>query len=801
MENKNQNFTILYIIKIFLNYWPMLAISTAFFVLLGLLYFRYASKTYSVFARISIQTEDVSTGRGASQYINVSDLMSQERSFTNEITFLRSTPLLKEVVNEMNLFTSYYLKEDKIPQQIPFAYYNIYNNSPFIVVVDKNSLQPLNTMFYLKIIDDETFMIHAAESSARTYNFSDESISRYPFYFYISGTYSFGEEIKNDYCSFKILLNSQYSSEMYQGKDLYFRFNSPTVLSYRIQEALSINTAFYESRIADITFEWENVDLAIEFLNNLIDKYIEKNLEKKNYNAINTIDYIDQQLSTISGSLGASEQQLQNFRTSRDVMNIDEKSTNIYNQKRSLEVTRDEVETRYQYLSRLHEYFDLHKDSATFIAPSFMGMSDATMATLIQELTALSRERSNLIGTNQLRNPRIKTLDANIAAVKKVISDNLSFSLAATQNELTEIEKRIGELDKEITRLPQTQRQLIGLEREFNINDAVYTSLLDKRIQAEIIRASNLPDSEIIEPVRYVEVSSPSIKKVGIISLFLGLFFPGVFIIYVNFLTQKVRIIEELALFTNLPVIGHIPSKGKARNNVIVSAPQSPIAEKFHSIKSDLIYYLLGEKNKIILITSTLQDEGKSFTSLNLAHSFATTHKTILVSFDLRKKNEMMKELNNHENAGLSAFLNNQANLKDIIIKTDFPNLDYLPSGAIPPDPVALLATNRTKELFAELKSKYDYVIIDTPPFELVTDAFLLMQYADIKLYISRLGKVTKKAFKQAMKSLEQKNINNVYIIYNDITKIDKSYNYTYSYKEPKRRRMISFLWPRKKNK
>lgn len=784
-ENKKNELTILYILRVFLSYWLLIGISLLIFLVFGILYYMYASRTYTVYARISINTEQMNANRGSNQYLNVNELMDQEKNFANEITYLRSTPLLKEVINDMNLRVSYYMKEDKIPEEFPFAFYNIYNSSPFIVILNEEHIQPLNVMFYLKILDDEQYTIYAYEPNAYSYSYVNENGSDYSFFFTLGGTYRFGDLIENENCSFKILLNSNYNSAQYQGKDLYFKFNSPQNLAYSFQESLTINSAFFESSIADLSFDSDNLDLGMEFLSNLIEKYIEKNLERKNYNANNTIEYINRQLSNISGSLGQSERQLQAFRTNMDVMNIDEKSRNIYAQQQTLEYNRDEIQTRLQNLTRLKNYFEANKDSSTFIAPSFIGMSDATLATLIQELTTLSNERQQLISTNQLRNPRLRTLDANIATIKNVISENISFNLSAAQNEFEEANRRLNEMSREIAQLPQTQRQLVGLEREFNINDAVYSSLLDKRIQAQIIKASNRPDCEIIEPVRYEEVSSPSLKKVGVISMFLGVFFPSIYIVIINFLSPRIRTKEELMRFTNLSIIDRIPHNDKKQPNVILNYPNSPVAERFHSIRSNIIYYLLGEKNKCILVTSTLPDEGKSFIALNLAYSFASTHyKTVLVSFDLRKYNRFLKEFITDGDQGVSSFLIKKSTIDEITMKTENPNLDIISSGQIPPDPVSLLSLGTTAEFIGELQKKYDYVIIDTPPFGLVTDAFLLMKYADIKLYVSRLGIVTKKPFKQSMEDIESKKIENIYLVQNDVTKIDKTYYQNYSYED-----------------
>jgi capsular exopolysaccharide synthesis family protein len=306
---------------------------------------------------------------------------------------------------------------------------------------------------------------------------------------------------------------------------------------------------------------------------------------------------------------------------------------------------------------------------------------------------------------------------------------------------------------------------------------------MEKRIQAQIARASNLPDCEIIEPAFYSSIASPKRIVLYGIAFLIGLIVPMGYILLRRVLTDRIFTKEEIKRYTSFPVIGMLPHNNKVVQNVILDNPKSPIYEAFQSLRSNLLYYMYGENNKVILVTSSLPDEGKSFTSLNLASSFASTHnKTVLVQFDLRKQTDVFNGLNTKALVGVSSYLINRATLDEIIIPTEIPNLDIIQPGQLPPNPIELLSTKKTGEMIAKLKLKYDYVIIDTPPYGLVTDSFLLMNYVDIKLYISRLGVITKKAFSTNMEELQSKNIDNVFLILNDISTGLMAYNqYIYS--------------------
>jgi capsular exopolysaccharide synthesis family protein len=463
-----------------------------------------------------------------------------------------------------------------------------------------------------------------------------------------------------------------------------------------------------------------------------------------------------------------------------------------------MERNRDQAESNYQTLLQINDYFEENKDGSNFVAPSLLGLQDEVLGSLIQEMAELTTERMDLINRNQLKSPRLKTLNQNIDNIKRVISESFTLRIKAAENELKNIEETLANLQQEYSRLPQTQRRLTGLEREFTITDAAYSALLDKRIEAQISRVSSESDCTVIEPVRYMGVTAPSPMKVLALALILGLLIPLLYILAKLFFTDKVNNIDEVNSLSHLKQVGIIPQSDSKEENVILSEPQSPISESFHRIKSSLVYYLLGETHKAILVTSSVPGEGKSFTSLNLATSFASMHnRTLLIGFDLRKGNGAFSKLKSDKQLGISAYLINRAGLEEIIMETDIPNLDFIDNGEIPPDPVALISSPKTSELFEQLKQRYDYIVIDSPPYDVVTDAFLLMKYADIKLFVARVGTVTRKALRGCLHDFYLKEIDKIYMVLNGIKNMNTSkYAYYYHTSKVKRRgirRLLSF--------
>lgn len=802
-SKSNQNIDIKFLVNLILRNWIYLFLTTLIFIAVAVVYLKISSKTFMVSTKILINVEDHRQRTGTSDLLDVNELMSQNKSLQNELVYLSSTPLVKEVIDEMNLVTSYYMQEGRIPipRDFMFTLTDIYENSPFIVVLDENHPQPINTMIYIGIRDDRTFAIAGFNQEAVVFDFKNESTIRTGVDFKISGIYSFGETVENDHCSFKILLNSNFNPEQFLGKELFFEFNSPSSLAAKFRNNLFVQLSDRESGMVDLSLRWSNPKLASELLDNLVDKYIEKDLQAKNRLANSTIEYIDKQLSNISGSLGRSEQQLQNFRSSYDVMSIDEKTRNLSRQIAELETRRDELSSDLRSLQQIENYFEANKDETNFVAPSLFGFEDEVLSTLIQEMARLTSEKQELINRNQVKSPRLKILDQNIDNIKRVISENLTLLINSASSDLNVVDERLAELNREYGQLPQTQRRLQGLERDFNITDAAYTTLLNKRIEAQIARASNEPDCEIIEPIKYNGVVSPNYKVTLALAIALGLMFPMVLILARYYLTDKINNVDEIKRINSFKTAGNIPHIEGKVNNVILNNPHSPVSEAFLSVKSNLVYYMMGDTNKTILVTSSVPNEGKSFTSLNLATSFATTHnKTLLISYDMRKGNRVFKELHDKANAGISSFLINHASLDEIVLKdTGIPNLHFIDSGEMPPDPVALISSPNTKELFDQLKTAYDYIIVDSPPYDVFTDAFLLMRFADISLFVSRLGVVTRKALKSSITDIRQKNIENLYIMINDVKHLkDSKYSY---YREKTKKRGLFRRFFRRKGK
>jgi capsular exopolysaccharide synthesis family protein len=653
-------------------------------------------------------------------------------------------------------------------------------------------VQPIKTLFTIEVQNETEFRISMDHKDIEIYSYTNHSVAYELPEFELNETYRFGELIENPHMSFKIILNSEFDVNTAIDRKYLFSLSALYDQVGIMQSTLSIEPASEESTVAYVNIVGNNIAKSMDFLNSLFDNYIDRNLEKKNFLATNTIDYIEDQLASISDSLLFTEQQLQDFKRNYQVLDIAEKANRMYEQLDEYETQERDLERQQTYYSQIQEYFTRNMNSSDLLAPSSMGIEDPVINALIGELTTANTERNTFIVNNQQLSPAFATLNATIENLKTSITENIRYSISNTQVQLNEVRGRISLLNAEINKLPQRQRELIGIERQFNLNSEIYTYLLQKRAEAQIIKVSNLPDSEIIEFPKPLGKAFPDATITFAFAIFMGLMIPIAIIFFRSFFNETVRTREDVERISPYPVLSEVlHHTSSAFQNVVTGFPLSPTTESFRSIRTSLILQSADRSSKVILLTSSINDEGKSFCSLNLATSFTSLKQpTILVNLDLRKPDIFVETLGTEPLVAIHNYLTEDAKLDDLIMNTEIPNLDYIASNEINADPVEMLASQKFTELIQRLREYYAYIIIDTPPIGPVGDAYVVMQYSDINLYIARANYTNWKFMRKKLLELHQKKQENVHVILNDVRPkwlSGPSTYYTYTYGKRKK--------------
>ena len=397
----------------------------------------------------------------------------------------------------------------------------------------------------------------------------------------------------------------------------------------------------------------------------------------------------------------------------------------------------------------------------------------------IQKLSFIFLIRSTQLLTQTEQHPQIVKLDEQIVTTKKTLLETVNNLVDNAQMSLKELDKRIARTEAESKVLPEKERQLLNYQRNFNFNDDTYKYLMQRRAEAQILRASNTPDNEVLDEARIDRTLkvAPRSSMNYLVALIIGLLIPALILFLRDFFNVSVNDRKDVEKLTNFPIIGQVSQSPDKDPLVVINSPKSPISESFRSIRTNIEFITQGKPKSTILVTGDIQGIGKTFNSLNIASIYALYgKKTVLLGFDMRKP-KLYQEFGLSNNVGLSSYLSNKDAFESIIQPSNkIPNLDVITSGPIPPNPAELIASEKCSNLFTKLKETYDYIIIDTPPLGLVTDAFLLMRHSDVNLFIVRQGQTNKNIFGSIIKDIEDRGLD-ASIVINGI-ETGKGYGY-----------------------
>lgn len=738
----------------------------------------FSVPVYKIAASVLIKenTEQGNSG-GMNNFLN-SSLFGKNQNFQNELWVFQSLPVFKNTVKNINLSVIYYKKKD-------FQEIDVYNEAPFRILYSPLHVQPLGVKFFITFHKGGNFKIKAESKKINFYNYNSEVYEYHKDNWMFERNGKAGVLIESQDLAFIVKLDSTNSIPVEDVSSYSFEFSDQNALAQYYKSSFIFKVIDKKATIIEISMESESVSKGVDLINGLMDEYSKQNLDRKNHIASITIDYIDKQLGEISDSLSTTESNLQRFRSANQLLNVAEQSTGISAQYVSLQNQRAELITRKRYYDYVADYLVKNDDYSNMIVPSSIGIPDQILTSLMTELIAAQAQRSNLIDNKQEKNPLVNKLTIKIDNIKKTIADNISAVRQTTDISIDEMNKRVSKVEAQISNLPKTEQQLGGFERKYRLNDAIYNYLLEKRAEAKITKASNLPDDIILEPATQVGNGpiSPNHQKNYLIAFVLGLALPFGFLLLRKALNTKIETQENIERMTNLPVLGKIIHNHKKTNNIVFEYPKSPIAESYRVLRTNLDFLMKGGNHKVILVTSCITGEGKSFNALNIAMSYAQLgRKTILLDFDLRKQTSYFNAKADETIQGLSSLLNNKASLKDIILKSPDDKLDYIISGPIPHNPAELIALEATKDMISELKNRYEYIIIDTPPLAQVTDGFLIMGSSDLKVIVVRYNYSKKRVLSMVLKDLQHKNIENICLVLNDNRIKSDQYGYGYGY-------------------
>ena len=772
-NSDEQSVDIKQLIYICLSQWYLFVIGVIIALAVGFFINRYKPNVYQTSGTVLIKND-----QGFDPTALMTNLNTGKSNVENEMAILRSYTLTERTIKKMNLEVTY-LEKGR------FLTTEMYKTAPFEVELDRTVPQAVGVVYEISNFGEGTMVLHGTSQTLTKYDFVlCQTMSKNLNKVDITCDCKQGEWIDNGYNRIRIVLNDRYNPESDKLRSFSFRLNSyPNLV--RQMSTFTVAATSKQSSVASLVMNGNNPRKIVEFTNMLMNEYVNSGLEKKNSVSENTIQFIDNELTGIQESLSSAESELKDFRTQNDLMNLDLQASQIYNQLQALEKERAELSVNVKIYKRLQDYIkEQINDPENLAAPSTMGITDPLLNRLVTELVTLSQTKATQLLTQTEQHPQIVKLDEQIVTTKRTLLETINNLVSNAELSLEEINKRIAKTMSESKVLPEKQQQLINYQRNFNFNDETYKYLMQRRAEAQILKASNTPDNSILDEARIERVVkiSPRTSMNYLIAIILGLLIPALYLFLKDFFNVSINDRKDVEKLTSFPIIGQVALANGKDPLVVVNSPKSPIAESFRSIRTNVEFLTQGKSKSTILVTGDMQSIGKTFNSINVASIYALYgKKTVLLGFDMRKP-KLFKEFGLNNNIGLSSFLSNKEPFDNIIQSTTaIPSLDIITSGPIPPNPAELIASDKCKELFDLLKERYDYIIIDTPPVGLVTDAFLLMKYSDVNLFIVRQGVTNKNIFGSIIKDLEKRNLN-ISIVINGI-QTNKGYGYGYGKK------------------
>ncbi len=783
MDNKNENDSFGALLKLYINkvyYLKYFYIgSILFFLSTAFLINKCSQKVYQINATVGPVQENRSSVLTSNNMFNgLGSAGNSGKNIEDAMNNLNSFSLSLATVKEMKLEIGYFSEKKGLFSQT----YDLYLNSPFQVNIDKSHVQAIDTKFYITILSDSTYRLYASNNKATLYNYIDNSIVRKEVVLNIDTISTFNTTISGQDYKFSVNYIKALSTTEEKPKYLYFfTLYHPEELANVYLSRLQIEPVSILASIINLQLTGRNVDKSIDFLNTYINTFLDENLAKKNKIAKSTVNFIDSQISEISDSLVKSESKLRNYRTTNQVMDLSFQGKAAYEQMSQIETDRNNLEVQIRYYNYVIKLFATNQDISGVVPPNSANITDPIMNKLITDLIAFNAERSSIISKSKNeKNLFLAQIDSKIKAQKQVIIENVTNNLNTLNLSLNELNYRADKLSKEISNLPKTELNMVGIQRKYNLNDAIYTFLLQKSQEAAITLASNYPDYEVLEPAREItsKIIKPKVFTNYVLFLFLGVLIPSIYLIIRDLLNNKINSVFDLEHLLEHSVFGVIYKNNKNYDAVVVESPKSAISESFRVLRSSIFLRLKSEKSKAILVTSSQPSDGKSFISFNLAASIASVgYKTVIVDLDLRRPVLHLK-FDDDNSHGVSNVMDKKGKAKDdygkIIRETSVENLSFIPAGPILPNPSELIDLGVLDDFFLYLKSNYDYIVIDTSPIAIVSDSIQLMRYASIILVVTRINSTQKDILTNAVTSLNSNNITNYEVILNDMD-IEKS--------------------------
>lgn len=758
----------------FLSHWYLFVISVIVALCLGYIKNRSWKPQYTTEEKIII-----AEARSTNDYNFMQNFVGgmSYANANNQLLVLGSYGLVNRTVQKLPFFIDYF-------ERGRFKSTSLYGHEP--IYINDLQLTPEAYSFTYKVtpIDDNQFQIELDEGYDKSLN-----------------------DIARSFRPIKARYGTRITSKMFSGtieklaitpnqKTFYFRFRTIRSLEEEFANRLSIGymgTNKDPSTVVSVTLTSDVPLRDQDFLNALAKEFLASNLEEKNEEANRTITFINDQLSLLSDSLNSAEANLRKYRAMNNIVDISSYSSQVLTKMNALDAHRSELNLKEAYFDELAKYLTQSVMDEKLVAPSSIGVADPTLLDLVSQFNELQQKRSD-IGE---KNPQYPRITKRMDEIRETMLEVLKNVRKVHNMERASFEREYSQVMGQIQNLPDKEFEMVNYERAYKINDNYYTFLLQKQSEAQIRKASNIPDNKILQEARTSNypVNTGDKSKRYLTFLIIGLLIPTLYIVLRVLLDSNINTEDDVRKLTEIPIIGstlHTDSKARVAST---KNKRSVYTEKYRIIRSR-IEKTVGKKECTMLsVTSAESGDGKSHFALNMAGIYSMiSEKVLLMDMDLRNPT-LSRNCGYGSARGLVHVLIGEATLDEVIVTGDEEfGYDFIPVGVVPINSAELIRSEKMQEIFEELKKRYNCIMVDTSPLGLVSDAIEIMRKTDVNLLITRSNKTNKNFFKNFANQVVIDKIENCFIVLNDLPlakkrkgllrygKYSGSYGYGYGY-------------------
>jgi len=748
-SEEESNFEIMEWISHFFHYWYLFIIGIILSLGIAYLENRSVLPTYQTSGTVMIEeNRSVAGAPGTQALMQGFGVESGYKNVQNQLIMLNSYDLVSKVVDSIPFLKVEYISKGN------FKTRNLYKTSPIIIQADYVSPEAYNLLFNIKIRPNKTFTI-TVEDNKQLNKFKIDGV--------------LGVPIQHN----MFFVNVNTFDKNIENIDMYFRLCTHESLVSDFSSRLTFGFVGEGSSVLQISLVSDTPDRDIDFINKLCETFLTDNLERKNDAANKTIKFINERLGIVSKSLTAAESEMTNFRQSNKFVDVSSHTSELLAKASKYDTQQSELKLREEYLDYLTKYLKTNMKDGAVMAPSSFGLTDPLLVSSVQQINDLYDKRSETTDKNPYYARYTQQIEVAKLSVLEVVK-NMHVALDIEKNDFN---KRLALVNKEIELLPEKEIEQVAIDRNYKMADNYYTFFLQKRAESEILKASNSPDNNILDKARIIsQTNSDKKKKTTLMFLLFGLLIPSAFVIIKELLNGTIRSSKEIERNSSFPLIGTVKHTNSTETLLVSKNPRSAFTEMFRVIRTRIEFIVKRKTNISVLVTSTESGDGKTYFSINLASVYSmASKKTLLVDMDIRKPS-INTRFNMVQPNGVTNYLVGQCTLDEVIFKLPKVDFDILPAGSIPPNPGELIRTEKLNQMFDELRKRYDFIIIDSSPIGMVTDAYSLAHHMDVTLFVVRNNKTNKTFFKNLCVQLKQDKLMNIYTVLNDVMDDGRGY-------------------------